>query len=198
MVYERTNNQTNKLIRIKSYIKSLCEYLRGKREYAIELNDESIKMMCSATSLYDMGMISVAESILYKPGKLTSEEMHTVKGHCVAAKVILERGSSNMAYYSKFFTIASDMALYHHEKWNGNGYPYGITGNKIPLAARILCVCDSYDAIVRETAYSAASPHMEAVEAMIKEREKQFDPAILDAFLAIHAKFQEIALMYAN
>jgi putative two-component system response regulator len=198
IVYERTNRQKNKLKRMKLYVRYISDYLRCNREYAIELNDESVELICSAIALYDIGMISVPESIIYKSSNLTSEEMHIVKEHCNVGKLVLEREMENMAYQSKFFAIADDLVLYHHEKWNGTGYPKGIAGNKIPLTARILSLCDSYDAIVRVTAYSASCTHIEAVELMVKEREQHFDPAILDAFLAIHVKFHEVASMYPN
>jgi putative two-component system response regulator len=155
-------------------------------------------MMSSAIALYDIGMISVPESILYKKESISADEFSIIRKHTYAGQIVLKNARSNIVYHSKFFALADDMVHYHHEKWDGTGYPEQLSGSQIPLTARILCVCDCYDAITRETAYSEAIPHIQAVEIMVKEREKHFDPAILDAFLAIHAKFQEVATMYAN
>ncbi len=159
------------------------EHIRRMSEYAAILaraagwNENAADEMRLAATMHDVGKMGVADAILRKPGKLSQEEFEQMKEHTRIGARILE-GSR-----IPFMELARDIALLHHEKWNGSGYPEGRAGEAIPLAARIVAVCDVYDALVNDRVYRKAMSEEQAL-AIIKEgRGTHFDPGVLDMFL---------------
>ena len=143
---------------------------------------EYVQQLRLAARLHDIGKIAVPDAILLKPGKLTPEEFEIVKTHTTAGAEILS-GSS-----SPIIQLAEEVALTHHERWDGSGYPYGTGGNEIPLGGRIVTIADVFDALISARAYKHAWTRDEAVAYVVEGRGAQFEPRMVDAFLRVMAK----------
>lgn len=152
-------------------------------EYSVALakklgwDDERISVLKREALMHDIGKIGVPDDILNKPGRLTDEEYKSVKSHTTTGKKILE-GLEDM-------TEAAEVAMYHHEKYDGSGYPSGISGEGIPANARIVAVADAYDAMSSDRIYRKALKTEDIISEMERQRGKQFDPEFLDAFLEL-------------
>jgi len=130
-----------------------------------------------ASPMHDIGKIGVPDDILMKPGKLTDEEFEIMKTHTTIGAKILAHSKSEI------LKVAEQIALYHHEKWNGTGYPHGLSGDTIPLTARIVAVADAFDALTSKRPYKDPYPFEVACDIIKKERGQHFDPTVVDVFL---------------
>ena len=139
-----------------------------------------------AAPMHDIGKIGVPDSILLKPGKLTEQEFEVIKRHTVIGAGILEGSRIPL------LTMARDIALGHHERWDGSGYPHGSTGDATPESARIVAIVDAYDALTTERVYRAALPEPEALDIMEQGQGTHFNPRILDAFLSDLPRMRQI------
>lgn len=180
------------LERIAYYSTRLANALRRRPAFRQQITPGFIKLIGISSALHDIGKVGVQDSILLKPGRLAESErlimqMHSAIGGKCIREIELRLGKSN------FLQMARDIALYHHERWDGTGYPRGLAGVQIPLAARIVAVADVYDALSSKRVYKDAFPHDRCV-AMIREGAgTQFDPDVVEAFLEVEADFCEIA-----
>lgn len=145
----------------------------------LELPSEQIELIFRAAPLHDVGKIGVSDAILLKPGKLTFEEFDTMKRHCEIGAHLLSNGRSD------FLQTARSIALSHHERFNGAGYPHGLSGSDIPLEGRIVAVADVYDALTNDRPYKHAWPIEDAREELQIQAGKQFDPEIVEVFLGL-------------
>ncbi|MCR4442505.1 MAG: HD domain-containing phosphohydrolase [Peptococcaceae bacterium] len=143
----------------------------------MNLSSEVIRDISISAILHDIGKIGIPEAILQKPGKLSDDEFEIIKMHPVIGYNALKN--------IKFLSNVAEYILYHHERYDGKGYPYGKQGNEIPLASRILCVADVYEALISERVYRQAVTHKEAIDIIYKEKGKMFDPLIVDVFVGI-------------
>lgn len=134
--------------------------------------------------LHDIGKIGVPDAILLKPGPLNAEEMRQLQGHTTLGEHLV----SSIPYLSG---VAREVIAYHHERWDGLGYPWGLSAERIPLAARIFAVADSFDAITSDRPYRSALPVEHAIEEIRRKAGSQFDPAVVEAFVPIAGKFAE-------
>jgi HD-GYP domain-containing protein (c-di-GMP phosphodiesterase class II) len=134
--------------------------------------------------LHDIGKIGVPDAILLKPGPLNAEEMRQLQQHATLGEHLV----SSIPYLSG---VAREVIAYHHERWDGLGYPWGLSGERIPLAARIFAVADSFDAITSDRPYPSALPVEQAIEKIVSKAGSQFDPAIVEAFMPIASKLAE-------
>ena len=141
-----------------------------------------VQRMRWAARLHDIGKIAVPDAILLKPGKLTPDEFDVVKTHTTLGAEILS-GSS-----SPTIQLAAEVALTHHERWDGTGYPYGIGGNDIPLGGRIVTIADVFDALISARTYKHSWSAAEAVAYVVEGRGAQFEPRMVDAFLRVMAR----------
>ena len=153
----------------------LAGFLAG----GLDLSDERVEVIRRAAPLHDIGKIGVPDSILLKPGKLTDEEFDRVKEHSWIGRNLL--AGSRFAV----LRVAEKIALTHHERWDGSGYPAGLAGEDIPLVGRIVSVVDVYDALTQDRPYKLAWPVDRAVEEIVTQRGKQFDPSVVEAFLEV-------------
>jgi putative two-component system response regulator len=144
-----------------------------------------------ASPLHDIGKVGIPDEILLKPGRLTADEFTHMQQHTVIGADILEQAVAQSPY-AGFLAMAAVVARYHHERFNGSGYPAGLAGAEIPLPARILAVADAYDAITSARPYKAAEPASRAREIIESERGRHFDPVIVDAFQARFADFLQV------
>ncbi|SFQ05180.1 putative two-component system response regulator [Lachnospiraceae bacterium XBB1006] len=159
------------------------ELLRRK-EFADVLDEEYVETVRLAAPMHDIGKIKISDTILMKPGKLTDAEFEKMKEHTVFGKEVILDTLGNLDD-QKLVKIACEIAAYHHEKYNGTGYPEGLCGEEIPLCARIMAVADVYDALKEKRCYKDAFPLEEVYEIMQEDAGSHFDPKVLDAFMAI-------------
>lgn len=145
----------------------------------MKLEETTQEMLKKASPMHDLGKIGIPDSILLKPGKLTPEEWEVMKSHSQIGANLLSNSSSKLLNY------AEEIALTHHEKWNGLGYPRGLKGEEIPLSGRIVAVCDVFDALTSERPYKKAWTTDRALEVIRADSGTHFDPGIVDAFFAV-------------
>ena len=179
------------LARIKNYVKVLSEELRRFPKFEEILTDDYITNMYQSSPLHDIGKVGVPDHILLKPGKLTKEEFEIMKTHTTIGGDALA-SSERMFGDNSFLSLGRDIAYYHHEKWNGSGYPRGLSGDDIPLPARIMSIADIYDALTSKRIYKDAFPHERTVAMITEESGKALDPFIIKAFINVQDVFQEI------
>ncbi|WP_373000602.1 CHASE2 domain-containing protein [Sulfurimonas sp.] len=185
------------IIRTKKYIKLLAEHLYSKGIYTKLLSPNSIEMMYRTAPLHDLGKVGIADSILKKKGKLTSSEYEVMKTHSELGGQIIN--NAILSYKENdFFVMAKNIAQYHHEKWDGSGYPEGLKGNNIPIEARLMAIADVYDALVSRRVYKEPFAYTKTIEIIIDGRGKHFDPVLVDAFLEIQGRFRDIAETYSD
>jgi len=191
MVENRDKVTSGHVERTSEYIKILIEGMQQYGLYMEEMNGWNKDMLVFSARLHDIGKISVSDLILNKPAKLTEEEFeimktHSQEGERIIQQIIARTGEGMFLRHAKFF------AGYHHEHWDGKGYHRGLKGLDIPLQGRIMAIADVYDAITSERPYKKAFTHEEAVEIIKKESGKQFDPKIVEIFLAIQDTFNAV------
>lgn len=181
IVESRDENTGGHIRRTAEYVRIIAEKLREKGQYSDILTDRYVDDMVVAAPLHDMGKIHVFDTILNKPGKLDDEEFTIMKTHTTYGRDMLEHAVENLGAFS-YLNMAVLMAGYHHEKWNGRGYPEGLSGQDIPLCARIMAVADVFDVLVSKRCYKAAMPLEKAYGIIREEFGNAFDPVIVDAF----------------
>lgn len=177
--------------RTSKYTMLLAEKMIERGLYAEELTVQLLESMRNGSPLHDIGKITIPDSVLTKPGKLTVEEYDVIKTHAKAGADMIRDNMSQMVS-EDFLQVACDMAQYHHEKWNGKGYPEGLKGEEIPLTARILAVTDVYDALVSERQYKKGMTIDEAFAIMEKDRGENFEPEILDVFFDLRDELERL------
>lgn len=146
---------------------------------ALQLSPERVELFRNAAPLHDIGKIGISDLILLKPAKLTVGEFETIKTHTTIGAAMLAGSSSEL------LQLAEEIALTHHERWDGTGYPEGLAGETIPLSGRIVSVCDVFDALTHERPYKKAWPVREATEEIMRQSGKQFDPTVVEALLTL-------------
>jgi HD-GYP domain-containing protein (c-di-GMP phosphodiesterase class II) len=180
------------LERIALYSTRLASALRKHRKYRDIVTTSFVNTIGISSALHDIGKVGVEDAVLLKPGKLTTDERYRIQvhaklgGECIRQ---IERRLGN----SNFLEMAREIALYHHERWDGQGYPDGLQGEAIPLAARIVSIADVYDALRVKRVYKDARPHDQVSEIIRSEAGRQFDPELVEVFLTIHQQFRDIA-----
>jgi response regulator RpfG family c-di-GMP phosphodiesterase len=152
--------------------------------FSDKLDDIYLEQIGPAAILHDVGKVSTPDHILQKPGKLTPEEFAIMREHAETGGTILERAAS-LAEGSSYLSLGAEIAMSHHERWDGNGYPHGLSQEEIPLSARIVAVADVYDALISNRPYKDPWPLSEALDYIRKGAGQQFDPRVVEAFLAV-------------
>ncbi len=147
--------------------------------------------------MHDIGKVGIPDAILLKPAKLTDEEFIIMKTHAELGAKALQYAVDSLGFDS-FLNIAKEIAEYHHERWDGSGYPMGLNGNDIPLSARLMALADVYDALISRRVYKEPFTHDHAVSLIKKESGKHFDPDIVNAFLENESEFVKIAQKYPD
>jgi putative two-component system response regulator len=176
--------------RTAEYIKILIQAMRERGVYAGEINEWVLETVIPSARLHDMGKIHVIDSVLNKQGKLDESEYEKMKFHTVEGARIIDRMIEHTGE-GAFLRSAKLFAEYHHERWDGAGYPHGLKGEDIPLQGRIMAVVDVYDALVSRRAYKKAFKDEDAVQIIAAESGRHFDPKIVKVFLDIQAQVKE-------
>jgi len=177
--------------RTQKYIKELALELQKIDKYKEIFTNEYIELLYKSAPLHDIGKVGIRDSILLKPGKLTKEEFEEMKKHTIYGEQSLMVGINELGEDS-FLTLAKEIALTHHEKWDGSGYPRGLSKEEIPISGRLMALSDVYDALVSKRVYKAAFTHEEAKGIILEGRGTHFDPDVVDAFIKKEAVFIKI------
>ncbi|MBQ6504834.1 MAG: HD domain-containing protein [Flexilinea sp.] len=184
MVESRDKCTGDHVRKTAAYTDIIMRELRKEGVYTDQLTDDFMHDVVNSAPLHDIGKIQVSDTILNKPGKLTDEEFEIMKTHTTAgAEVIANAIKMVSAENSGYLKEAMDLAHYHHEKWNGTGYPCGLKGENIPLSARIMAVADVFDALVSKRSYKEGFPFEKAMSIIAEGSGSHFDPQIAGAFL---------------
>lgn len=188
----------NHIRRTQHYVRVLAQALAKIPKYQQQLTPEVITAMYKSAPLHDIGKVGIADSILLKPGKLTEEEFEIMKKHAAYGRDAIVAAEKSIEVADNFLTFAKEIAYSHHEKWDGTGYPEGLTAEDIPLSARLMAIADVYDALISSRVYKPAFSHEKAVSIISKGRGSHFDPNMVDCFLTITDEFNAIALRFLD
>ncbi|MDX8390771.1 MAG: HD domain-containing phosphohydrolase [Mariprofundaceae bacterium] len=195
---ETRDNETGAhILRTQRYVRALAMVLKDHPKFAKYLDDETIDLLFKSAPLHDIGKVGIPDAILLKPGKLTGEEFEIMKTHAQLGADALAVAERELGRNS-FLVIAQEISLSHHEKWDGSGYPLGLSGESIPFSGRLMAVADVYDALISKRVYKPAFSHERAREIIIEGSNHHFDPDIVDAFVAAEQEFCDIAKQYGD
>lgn len=195
---ETRDAETGKhILRTQNYVRILAQGLKNHPRFSGYLNDEIIEMLYKTSPLHDIGKVGVPDQILLKPGKLTPDEWQEMKKHTIYGHEALLRAEQELGT-TDFLQMAREIAYTHHEWWDGNGYPRGLKGDKIPVSGRLMAVADVYDALISYRVYKKPCPHKEAVETIRQASGSHFDPDIVEQFLALQEEFHRIATEHSD
>jgi diguanylate cyclase (GGDEF)-like protein/PAS domain S-box-containing protein len=192
LAVSRDDETGGHLIRTQKYNFAIGTRLLQLGFYVDQLDNNLIEMISRAAPLHDIGKVAIPDSILRKPSHLTEEEWEIMRTHTSLGASILHSTKKNGKFQNEVIRIAADIAASHHERWNGTGYPAGLSGEDIPLSARIMALSDMYDALVSVRPYKKSWTHEQAAEEIIRNKNVAFDPLIVEAFVLEKDNFKEI------
>ncbi len=195
---ERRDDETGEHInRVQVYCRLIAERMRQFGLYRNEIDEGFISNLEKASSMHDIGKVGVRDSLLLKPGKLSAQEFEEMKAHTTIGANTLREVAEKYPN-NRFIEIGIEITQYHHEKWDGSGYPKGLIGKEIPLSARIMALVDVYDALRSKRVYKKAFPHKKAREIIVNGRGKHFDPRVVDVFIAYEQDFEMIFRKFSS
>jgi putative two-component system response regulator len=183
----------NHILRTQAYVELLARRLQSHPRFAATLSDDYIKLLARSAPLHDIGKVGIPDAILQKPGKLDAEEWEIMKTHARLGAEAIEQADLDSEKQLAFLTLAREIARWHHERWDGAGYPDGLQGEAIPVSARLMALADVFDALISPRVYKAPIPLAQACEIMRAGRGSHFDPDACDAFLDVFEQMGEIA-----
>ncbi len=194
----RDSDTGNHIRRTKHFVRLLAEKVRYHPRFQAELDDRTIDVLFKSAPLHDIGKVGIPDRILLKPGRFEPEEFEVMKTHTTLGRDAIEKAEKELGLEVPFLKAAKEIALYHQEKWDGSGYPEGLSGEDIPLSARLMAVADVYDALVSRRVYKEGMSHQQAVEIIRNGQGNHFDPDLVGAFLELQDEFQKISRLYAD
>ena len=212
LLAEKRDNETgNHLYRTQAYVEALMQQLQDHPRFRHALSAAQRQLIAKAAPLHDIGKVGIPDQILLKPARLTLEEFEIMKTHSLIGAEAIEAAIERVVGGDRarldelqgntpldFLVVARHIALGHHEKWDGSGYPQGLRGDAIPIPARLMALADVFDALTCKRHYKKAFPLEQAVALLVEGRGTHFDPDVVDAFLAIQDRFADIAQRYAD
>lgn len=187
----RDKNTGDHLSRIRDYTRILAAQLSAHPKYQSHITSRYIEDISVSSVLHDIGKVGLPDAILFKPGPLTDDEFKVVKRHAMLGGEAIEK-TEGLIQGESFLNLGKIIAYYHHERWDGSGYPFGLSGEEIPLAARIVALADVYDALTTRRIYKDAISHEEASSIIVAAKGKHFDPDVVDAFCACDDQIKEL------
>ena len=192
----RDNETGNHIQRTQGYVRLLATRLATHPRFSDTLTAPYIDMLARSAPLHDIGKVGIPDRILLKPGKLTPEEWSVMKTHTVLGSEAIALAERDLHTSVGFLSQAKEIARWHHERWDGSGYPDGLAGDDIPLSARLMALADVFDALISRRVYKAPIPFDTVREMIAEERGHHFDPDIAEVFVAGHHDFEAIALYF--
>jgi putative two-component system response regulator len=195
----RDNETGNHIRRTQWYVKLLAERLRHLPRFRAELDDDkTIDLIVKSAPLHDIGKVGIQDRILLKPGRFEADEFEIMKGHARLGRDAIVSAQQSLELELPFLAYAKEIAYCHQEKWDGSGYPEGLSGDDIPVSARIMAIADVYDALVSRRVYKEGMPHEKALGILVESKGSHFDPDMVDAFLEIADECRAIAGRYID
>jgi putative two-component system response regulator len=194
----RDNETGNHIRRTQNYVITLATKLVESPKYSVQLPRQDIELLYKSAPLHDIGKIGIPDRILLKPGRLTPEEFEIMKTHAAIGRDSIVAAERLVSMPDSFLRFAKEIAGSHHEKWDGSGYPEGLAGEAIPLSARLMALADVYDALISKRVYKEAFTHEVARNIILQGRGTHFDPAVIDAFIALEQDFIDIAKRFSD
>jgi len=192
LIESRDNSTGRHVKNTKNYVRMIADELKNEGLYTDILTEEYINNLTKAAPLHDVGKIRIPDAILTKPGKLTDDEYERMKHHAVYGKEIIEEIIGGVEE-PEYVQLATDIATYHHERWDGKGYPYQLKGEEIPLCARIMAVADVFDALYEERCYKKpVRPVARVLEILQENAGTQFDPLITSTFVKLENEIKQM------
>ena len=188
----------NHILRTQAYVRLLASALAGHPRFAETLSPDYIDLLSRSAPLHDIGKVGIPDHVLLKPGKLTPDEWEIMKTHAVLGCNAIAQAEADAAKPVGFLAIAKLIARSHHEKWNGSGYPDGLAGDDIPIAARLMALADVFDALTCKRIYKPAFSFDEACRIIVEGKGAHFDPDVVDAFIQRYDRFTAIAREHAE
>lgn len=188
----------NHILRTQGYVRLLALRLRHHPRFAATLDEPYITMLARSAPLHDIGKVGIPDTILLKPGKLTADEWQIMKTHARLGSDAIDLAEQDIDQPVEFLKLAKEIAHWHHERWDGTGYPDGLAEEAIPISARLMAVADVFDALISKRVYKDAMPAEETRAIIVAERGRQFDPDVTEAFLSGFAEFAAIAAQYTE
>lgn len=188
----------NHIRRTQRYLKILATHLQQHPHFGWYLTEENIRRLYKSAPLHDIGKVGIPDDILLRKGKLSPEEFEVMKTHTTLGRNALQSAEDRLGTPVEFLSMAKDIVYYHHEHWDGSGYPTGAKGEEIPICARLMAVADVYDALISRRPYKEAMPHEEAAAIIIGGRGTHFDPDVVDAFIALQDEFRKVSAKFAD
>ncbi|MBL7003702.1 MAG: two-component system response regulator [Gammaproteobacteria bacterium] len=186
------------ILRTQSYVKILATQLKENPRFKNTITDNFIDLLTKSAPLHDIGKVGIPDNILLKPGKLTNKEWIVMKTHAEIGARAIEQSEKDVDHPVEFLILAKEIAHWHHERWDGKGYPDGLAGDNIPLSARLMTIADVFDALISKRIYKEAIPFEEARNIINEGRNTQFDPDVTDAFNSCFEAFIHIAEKYQS
>jgi putative two-component system response regulator len=193
----RDRDTGSHLERVRMYCRILSDHLTTQPKFEKVVDAEFCRLIYATSPLHDIGKVGIPDAILLKSDRLMPAEFEVMKSHTLIGAETLGAALREFPE-AKFLSMARDIALCHHEKWDGSGYPRGLTGLDIPLAARIVALADVYDALRSARVYKTSQTHAQARETILAGSGKHFDPDIVGAFLATEERFEQVAKQLAD
>lgn len=194
----RDSETGNHIRRTQHYIRLLATKLRDHPRFKDQLNDDMIEALYKSAPLHDIGKVGIPDSILKKPGKLDPDEFEIMKTHTTIGGNAIRQAETSLGSRNTFLSLAREIALSHHEKWNGSGYPNALAGENIPLSGRLMAIPDVYDALISRRVYKPPFSHEESVRIITEGAGLHFDPDITVAFLELADRFREVASVFRD
>ncbi len=194
----RDSDTGNHIRRTQNYVKTLAEQLKNHPRFADFLTPQNIDSLFRSAPLHDIGKVCIPDRILLKPGRLTATEFNFIKRHTTLGAAAILQAEQSLGAQPKFLKMVKEIILSHQEKWDGSGYPEGLSGEQIPISARLMAVADVYDALISRRVYKDAMPHEKAVAIIIEGQGRHFDPDVVDAFIERQSEFAFIARTYVD
>ncbi|AVM74853.1 response regulator [Magnetospirillum gryphiswaldense] len=194
----RDSDTGNHIRRTQHYIHALADKLRNHPRFSHYLDDSRIDILFKSAPLHDIGKVGIPDRILLKPGRFEPHEFEIMKTHTTLGRDAIEHAERSLGMPVEFLACAKEIAYAHQEKWDGSGYPLGLSGDDIPISARLMAVADVYDALISRRVYKDGMPHEKAVAIIAEGAGSHFDPDIAAAFIEIQDQFQAIARRFAD
>lgn len=194
----RDSDTGNHIRRTQYYVRALAEKLRDSPEYAELLTDQYIDTLFKSAPLHDIGKVGIPDRILLKPGRFEEDEFEIMKLHATLGRDAIQHAEDQLGIKVEFLQVAKEIAYSHQEKWDGSGYPDGLSGADIPLSARLMAIADVYDALICKRVYKDPMPHDQAMRIIKEGSGSHFDPIIVEHFVAIEDQLKAIAAKFAD